>query len=117
VSTRAAVLNSRCPRYLPTSPRWENWRGFLLHPSDCVLPHVNLLGSECSQSLARYFSPRLLFGVEVVKKVFNALFAAALILGLASTLAANAQHGTAPQLVTSNYFGVRPTACVPDGAC
>jgi hypothetical protein len=37
-----------------------------------------------------------------MKKVFNALFAAALILGLASTLAANAQHGTAPQAVTSN---------------
>ena len=46
MSTRAAVLNSRCSRYLPTSPRWENWRGFLLHPSDCVLPHVNLLGSD-----------------------------------------------------------------------
>ena len=56
----------------------------------------------CSYGFVRYVSPRLLFGVEVMKKVFNALFAAALILGLASTLAANAQHGTAPQAVTSN---------------
>jgi hypothetical protein len=82
-----------------------------------VLPHVKSRETDVVIGFARYFSPRLLLGVEVMKKVFNALFAAALILGLASTLAANAQHGTAPQLVTSNYFGVRPTACVPDGAC
>ena len=43
-----------------------------------------------------------------MKKVFNALFAAALILGLASTLAANAQHGTAPQ--AGNEQLIFPTA-------
>ena len=67
-----------------------------------VLPHVKSRETDVVIGFARYFSPRLLLGVEVMKKVFNALFAAALILGLASTLAANARHGTAPQLVTSN---------------
>jgi hypothetical protein len=37
-----------------------------------------------------------------MKKVFNALFATALILGLASTVAANAPLGPTLQVVASN---------------
>ena len=70
--------------------------------SNCALPHIRWREADVGPTPRGLFSPRLLFGVEVMKKVFNALFAAALILGLASTLAANAQHGTAPQAVTSN---------------
>jgi hypothetical protein len=57
----------------------------------------------CSQSFARYFSPRrLLFGVGAMKAAFKVVFATALILGLVSTVAANVSLVTAPQVLTSN---------------
>ena len=103
MSTRAAVSQLPLLAIPPTSPRWENWRGSLLHPSDCVLPHINSPGRDVVSPSARYFSPRrLLFGVGAMKAAFKVVFATALILGLVSTVAANVSLVTAPQVLTSN---------------
>ena len=56
----------------------------------------------CSHPLARHFPPRVLFGVGAMKTAFNVVFTMALILGLVSTVAANAPLVSAPQVLTSN---------------
>jgi hypothetical protein len=59
---------------------------------------------QLSSPLRGGFSPRLLSGVEVMKRAFNVLFTLALIAGLASTVAANAQLGTALQVPSVAYL-------------
>ena len=70
--------------------------------SNCALPHIRWREADVGPTPGGLFSPRLLFGVEVMKKIFNVLFASALILGLVSTVAANTQLRTTLRVVASN---------------
>jgi len=95
----AAFLGSAFPS-LVDSPA-KKLAGFLLAPPDCVLPHVNSLGRDVVSPPRGAFR-RVLSGVGAMKAAFKAIFAIALVLGLASTVAANAPLVTAPQVLTSN---------------
>jgi hypothetical protein len=67
-----------------------------------VQPHVTAARMHLGSLLRSAFSSRMLFGVEAMRKAFNVLFALALILGVASTVAANAQLGTALQVQSAS---------------
>ena len=84
-----------------TSPRPETG-GVFVAPGGLCAAARQFVKYGCSQSFARYFSPRLLFGVGAMKSAFKVVFAIALILGLVSTVAANVSLVTAPQVLTSN---------------
>ena len=72
-----------------------------MHPPDCVLPHVNCRETDVAIPQRGAFR-RVLSGVGAMKTAFKAVFAIALVLGLVSTVAANAPLVTAPQVLTSN---------------
>jgi hypothetical protein len=91
---------NRCARTSLTSPARKP-AGFCCPGGLCAAAR-QFIKYGCSQSFARYFSPRLLFGVGAMKFAFKVVFAIALILGLVSTVAANVSLVTAPQVSTRN---------------
>src|SRR6476646_3662430 len=91
---------NRCARTSLTSPARKP-AGFCCPGGLCAAAR-QFIKYGCSQSFARYFSPRLLFGVGAMKSASKVVFAIALILGLVSTVAANVSLVTAPQVSTRN---------------